>query len=1050
MKRKLLSLSLVLGLLMSLLPAMTVGTAAASQIKAYVTVSFDGSIIQNSGKSMIDVPVTIDSGSTVQQAIEAAVTEDGYTLSPFTYSSYGYFSTYSGNPNNSTPYDLGSAVNVNGKKTDYGTVSGTLIANSTIDVALFSNRDGYPAKALYFGDASGTYSSTAAVAVGGTSPVTAYYNTAVTAGGFFSDYGNFSGGTVSDDAIVTYYTMSDGVYTATATPFASSGTVYAVATADNCAPAAAVISVKNSVTETAPTLKTGVSSEATASTYTGNPYSLNLSNIFEDANGDTLSYYAKVDSGSFTLLSGSSYSYTPTASGTFILTFKANDRTNDSPTYTVTLTANDAPVYESALSGLSAYYSSLISYADSNDQWGLASLMAYDTTILTGTQKQLLLEQLIHDAYAAYKSAQSLNDKDYTGANTCASTLARCIIALKSIGYDAQNMRASDGTAFNAVAAMNSLTDKVGSYAYCIYTQPYMLMALQEFGTSYSSQLTKLKSEIMSAALASGGWGYSSGTDVLDSDTFAPIILAMSPYYSDTATYTDRASVNKTIGSEIDACISQSVISGMQSSTGAIYSWGSDNVYDTGLVMAALVSVGKNPADYTNSGKSLVNGLELHYNDANCYGNSLANDQTFRGLTAYSHYSGSSWFRLYDFSSESARPAYSGVSFNYCPVYFDVYPYTSTVTVTGQTAVTGNAYDLNTGTYSYSVSCNGYTSSTGSFTVASADISAGTKTISVTLSKASSGSVDLSATVSVKGYGGASLLSGSVITAQTGASAWDVIKKALDKAGISYVVKSTGVGAYISSVNGLAEFDKGANSGWQYSVNGTLPGVSISSYTLSGGENIVLFYTSDYTADSSTSTASTDKTKDIGEVKSYGDVGDVSWFSSAVSFVSSKGIMGGTSETSFAPNESMSRAMLVTVLYRLEGKPTVTGGSGFTDVQSGQWYSDAVSWANALGVISGYGNGLFGTGDSITRENLVMILYNYAKFKNYDVTKAGDLKVFSDAGQIGTKAYDALSWAYAEGLIMGLGNTEIAPDSSATRAQTALVLQRFCEKFIKA
>jgi hypothetical protein len=154
-------------------------------------------------------------------------------------------------------------------------------------------------------------------------------------------------------------------------------------------------------------------------------------------------------------------------------------------------------------------------------------------------------------------------------------------------------------------------------------------MALQEFGTTYSAQIATLKEQLMAAALASGGWGYFYEVDVLDADTFAPIILALSPYYSETTTYLDSTGASKTISETIDACTSASVISAMQSATGAIYSWGSDNIYTTGLVMAALVSVGKDPAIYTKNGRSLVDGLMLYYDAANRYGSSGANDEAF-------------------------------------------------------------------------------------------------------------------------------------------------------------------------------------------------------------------------------------------------------------------------------------------------------------------------------------------------------------------------------------------------------------------------------------
>ena len=179
----------------------------------------------------------------------------------------------------------------------------------------------------------------------------------------------------------------------------------------------------------------------------------------------------------------------------------------------------------------------------------------------------------------------------------------------------------------------------------------------------------------------------------------------------------------------------------------------------------------------------------------------------------------------------------------------------------------------------------------------------------------------------------------------------------------------------------------------------------------------------------------------------FSDVKTTDWFYDSVAFAVQKGLFSGTSDTTFSPNEPMTRAMLVTVLYRLEGEPPVTGANSFTVVGSGQWYTDAVLWANAKGIVAGYGGGLFGAGDSITRQQMAAILHRYASHKGYDVTAAADLSAYTDASEVSDWAETAMKWAKAEGLITGRTASTLAPEGSATRAEVAAILQRFVAGF---
>lgn len=181
----------------------------------------------------------------------------------------------------------------------------------------------------------------------------------------------------------------------------------------------------------------------------------------------------------------------------------------------------------------------------------------------------------------------------------------------------------------------------------------------------------------------------------------------------------------------------------------------------------------------------------------------------------------------------------------------------------------------------------------------------------------------------------------------------------------------------------------------------------------------------------------------------FKDVKTTDWFYNDVKYVYEKGMMAGTAADVFAPNATTTRAMIVTILYRLEGSPAVTGTSAFVDVPAGQWYTDAVNWAAANQIVKGTSATTFAPNDSITREQMAAILYRYAQYKGYDVTKRADLSGYSDNGQVSAYAKDALAWANAAKLINGVTNTTLAPQGNATRAQVSAILHRFCDGVVK-
>ena len=154
--------------------------------------------------------------------------------------------------------------------------------------------------------------------------------------------------------------------------------------------------------------------------------------------------------------------------------------------------------------------------------------------------------------------------------------------------------------------------------------------------------------------------------------------------------------------------------------------------------------------------------------------------------------------------------------------------------------------------------------------------------------------------------------------------------------------------------------------------------------------------------------------------------------------------MDGVGDNLFAPNSQTTRAQLVTILYRLAGEPEPGGDSGFSDVAAGTWYTDAVAWAAENGIVNGTTDTTFAPGEDITREQLVTVLYRYAESKGYDVNVSADLSGYPDAGQVQDYAQPAMAWAVAEGIVEGVDGN-LNPTGDATRAQIATILMRFCE-----
>lgn len=173
----------------------------------------------------------------------------------------------------------------------------------------------------------------------------------------------------------------------------------------------------------------------------------------------------------------------------------------------------------------------------------------------------------------------------------------------------------------------------------------------------------------------------------------------------------------------------------------------------------------------------------------------------------------------------------------------------------------------------------------------------------------------------------------------------------------------------------------------------------------------------------------------------FSDVAANAWYADAAQYVRDHGIMNGTSGTTFSPNSTMTRAMLATVLYRAAGSPTVSQTANFRDVSTGAYYSDAAAWASVNGIVTGYGNGLFGSNDPVTREQIATILWRYQG----SPAPAGTAANFTDQSTISSYAVNAVAWARENGIINGMEGNRFAPKNNATRAQVATILRNYLQ-----
>lgn len=269
-----------------------------------------------------------------------------------------------------------------------------------------------------------------------------------------------------------------------------------------------------------------------------------------------------------------------------------------------------------------------------------------------------------------------------------------------------------------------------------------------------------------------------------------------------------------------------------------------------------------------------------------------------------------------------------------------------------------------------------------------------------------------------------------------GTSVFTVFQKVLADKGYTYEYHEQY--CYVQAITApdgtrLAEFSKGKNSGWLFRVNNDFADVGMNDFVLMDGDEIEVLYTADYE-------------KEPGMSLPYTDVSWDHWAYTAIKRMYTRCLMVGVNETTFAPSQEMSRAMLAVILYARAGQPAVEAANPFTDVPADSWYTDAVIWAADNGIVSGFGDGTFRPNDALTRAQAAVMLCAFAAFTQDDVTARADLSAYSDAGQIPSWAMDAMQWANARQLIIGRDSAHLAPTAATTRAEMASILSAYIRK----
>jgi len=571
------------------------------------------------------------------------------------------------------------------------------------------------------------------------------------------------------------------------------------------------------------------------------------------------------------------------------------------------------------------YIQSDLTAAGSNLTWIVADMVTYaelfpeSENVLSEDTKADILKKLVISASEA----------------TTAGDLAKSILTLRALGYDAKKVFTENYEKVDVVEKLIALVDNNSADVTNVYTLPYVIIALSQ-ADGYATE-AQIQSLINSALEKNSEWyDLTYGTDAM-----TPMILALAPYYN----------TDENVKNAVDEAVE--ILKSQQREDGLINGPEGYEPASTALAMCAFSALGIDSVEIKNGEKSLIDGLLSDANvDMNGFSNAFATEQGFRGLLAWKLLEENNKKMIYDFSENPMSEANMSDAV-YCPVVFTVSPADADVVVEGKEQFKENCFDLAEGTYSYSVSASGYGTEYGTIEV-------------------------------------------------TGDDAQNHIKKSVD--------------------------------------------VALSKIYYSGGGNVSI--TVNPSKEDKKQDVKEDSTEEVEKTVFtdgvFKDVTSDSWYYSSVKYAYENNLFKGT-DKGFEPDTTMTRAMLVTVLYRLASPEKPSAEVMFADVSENAWYADSINWAAKNNIVSGISETKFAPDEDITREQLALILYRYAVLNGYDTKIGEDILSYADVNNISDYALDAMKYAVEHGIITGKSNGILAPKSNATRAEVATMLMRFAE-----
>ena len=628
---------------------------------------------------------------------------------------------------------------------------------------------------------------------------------------------------------------------------------------------------------------------------------------------------------------------------------------------------------------------------DANMQWFIADLAAYKylypetENILSDEKIQLCLNKIIDDAETTYS----------------VGNLAKDIIALRALGYDARKLHTKDGKEVDAVARLTKFIDDrdasiTGDYSE--YALSYVIIALGQ-GENYATeeQMSFLLDLVIQkkAAWHDTTWG---------TDAAAPMVMALAPYYNE----------NDDIKIAVDQAID--LIKAKQETDGSM-----SNAASTGLVIAGLSAMGIDAESVLKEGNDIIDGLMLFATEGKDgfipADSTFSTEQGFRGLLAWQMLQNDKGKQVFDFKENPLSAAKATTVKDDGDIENGGDYIGDTINIDINIMVHDGDECKNS--YTYKEDKKKYTTLVGDSIILPEE-----STVYDALVKLLR---DNAIEFNEKDDGYISSINSLEEFDHGSKSGWMfTINGEISSKGCKSIKLKSGdkiVWFYTDDYRDEKDTPKrGSSSGGKESA-----GVKPCEIT---GEN---------------AEEKTDK-DELKEVASYSDVKTEDWFYESVKYVTEEGLMNGTGE-GFEPEEMMTREMLVTVIYRMSGEPeTSTNIPKFEDVEDETWYSDAIKWATENGIVCGVNDIEFGVGQNITREQMAVMFMRYANTTGYDTTASAELSAFTDYSQISQWAVDSFEWAVADGLIYGTDEQTLAPADLATRAEVATIITRFCEK----